>query len=252
MKNILKLILEIFKGIDKKKITDTRIAPSSGQYDSYFDKIILNNNLLAKLKKDKNLLVLGSCFSLRVSQFINRNFKTKIYEENKFNLSVNWGRVYTIKNIEQIIQYSVFKKKIIIEKNENTFFDPLREDMVSIHDNREKLKLSILNHRKQSLDAFKNASSIILILGINEIWYDKLYKFYWGTKPSSYIISNNPNRFVFKKITYKEMYLSLIHSIKLLRKINPSVKIVLSLGVVPPEAMYLGQSILENFFFKSM
>ena len=44
------------------------------------------------------------------------------------------------------------------------------------------------------------------------------------------------------------MYLSLINSIKLLKKINPSVKIVLSLGVVPPEATYLGQSILENFF----
>jgi len=248
LKNILKLFQEIFKGIGKKEISDTRIAPSNNQYDSYFDKILLKNNLLAKLKTDKNLLVIGSCFSLRVSDFINRNFKTKIYEENRLNLKVNWGRVYSIKNIEQIIQYSVSKKKIIIEKNKSTFFDPLREDTISIHDNREKLKISILNHRMQSLKAFKNASTIILILGINEIWYDKLYKCYWGTKPSSFIISNNPNRFVFKKITYKEMYLSLINSIKLLKKINPSVKIVLSLGVVPPEATYLGQSILENFF----
>ena len=111
MKNILKLFQEIFKGIGKKEISDTRIAPSNNQYDSYFDKILLKNNLLAKLKTDKNLLVFGSCFSLRVSDFINRNFKTKIYEENRLNLKVNWGRVYSIKNIEQIIQYSVSKKK---------------------------------------------------------------------------------------------------------------------------------------------
>jgi hypothetical protein len=34
----------------------------------------------------------------------------------------------------------------------------------------------------------------------------------------------------------------------LLIKINTSVNIILTLGVVPPEATYLGQSILENFF----
>ena len=248
MKNILKLFKEIIKGLGKKDILDTRIAPSSNQYYSYFNKIFFNNSILSKQKADENSLVLGSCFSLRISDFLNRNFKTKIYEQNKLNLKVNWGRVYSIKNIEQIIQYSVYKKKIICEESKNIFFDPLREDTISISSDRQKLKESILNHRVQSLKSFKKASSIILVLGTNEIWYDKLNKCYWGTKPSSFIIHSKPNRFVFKKITYKEMYLSLINSIKLLKKINPSVKIILTLGVVPPEATYLGQSILENFF----
>ena len=248
MKNILKLFKEIIKGLGKKDILDTRIAPSSNQYYSYFNKIFFNNSILSKLKADENSLVLGSCFSLRISDFLNRNFKTKIYEQNKLNLKVNWGRVYSIKNIEQIIQYSVYKKKIICEESKNIFFDPLREDTISISSDRQKLKESILNHRVQSLKSFKKASSIILVLGTNEICYDKLNKCYWGTKPSSFIIHSKPNRFVFKKITYKEMYLSLINSIKLLKKINPSVKIILTLGVVPPEATYLGQSILENFF----
>ena len=111
MKNILKLFKEIIKGLGKKDILDTRIAPSSNQYYSYFNKIFFNNSILSKLKADENSLVLGSCFSLRISDFLNRNFKTKIYEQNKLNLKVNWGRVYSIKNIEQIIQYSVYKKK---------------------------------------------------------------------------------------------------------------------------------------------
>lgn len=248
MKDIIKLFKEIIKGLGKADILDTRVAPSSRQYDSYFNKVFFNNNILSKLKVDKNSLVIGSCFSLRISDFLNKNFKTKIYEKNKLNLKANWGRVYSIKNIEQIIQYSAYKKKLICEESKNIFFDPLREDTISISDNRYKLKRSILNHREQSLKAFKNASSIILVLGTNETWYDRLNKCYWGVKPSSFIINKHPNRFVFKKITFKEIHLSLINSIKLLKKINPSVKIILSLGVVPPEATYLGQSILENFF----
>ena len=51
-----------------------------------------------------------------------------------------------------------------------------------------------------------------------------------------------------KKLSDKQIYLSLNRSIQLLKKINPSIKIILSLGIVPPEVTFIGKSVLENFF----
>lgn len=248
MKNIIKIFHQLFLGLGKKSVVNTRFVPSSNQYESYFKKIISNNKILSKLKLDKNSIVLGSCFSIRFADFLQSNFQTTVLEKNIHQLKVNWGRVYNIKNIEQIIEYSIYKKKILVENNKNNFFDPLREDSISICNSKKEIIKSIINHRKQSLKALKNASSIILVLGINEVWYDKNTKSYWGTKPVSPILNQNINRFSIKKLSENQIYTSLNRSIQLLKKINPSLKIILSLGVVPPEATFVGKSVLENFF----
>jgi len=248
LKNILKILHQFFLGLGKKNIVNTRFVPSSNQYESYFDEIISRDKILSKIKLNKNSIVLGSCFSIRLANFLHSNFETTILEENIYKLKVNWGRVYNIKNIEQIIEYSIYKKKFLTEKNKNYFFDPLREDTISFCKNQKQILKSISNHRKQSFKAFKNASSIILILGINEVWYDKKTKSYWGTKPVSSILNKNTNRFLIKKLSDKQIYLSLNRSIQLLKKINPSIKIILSLGIVPPEVTFIGKSVLENFF----
>lgn len=248
MKNILKIFHQFFLGLQKKSAVDTRFVPTSNQYDSYFNKIISSNKILSKIKLDKNSIVLGSCFSIRLSDFLYKNFETTILEKNRYKLKVNWGRIYNIKNIEQIIEYSIYKKKILIENNSNYFFDPLREDSISFCRSKEQILKYILNHRKQSYKAFKSATSIIIILGINEVWYDKNTNSYWGTKPISSILNKNINRFSIKKLSEKQIYSSLNRSIQLLKKINPNIKIILSLGVVPPEATFIGKSVLENFF----
>ena len=103
MKNILKILHQFFLGLGKKNIVNTRFVPSSNQYESYFDEIISRDKILSKIKLNKNSIVLGSCFSIRLADFLHSNFETTILEENIYKLKVNWGRVYNIKNIEQII-----------------------------------------------------------------------------------------------------------------------------------------------------
>ena len=52
-------------------------------------------------------------------------------ENNVFNSSANWGRVYTIQNFLQIVKDSVTDTVLVyIEENDKGFIDPRRERTV--------------------------------------------------------------------------------------------------------------------------
>ena len=88
MKNILKILHQFFLGLGKKNIVNTRFVPSSNQYESYFDEIISRDKILSKIKLNKNSIVLGSCFSIRLANFfyivtLKLLFWKKIYINSK-------------------------------------------------------------------------------------------------------------------------------------------------------------------------
>ena len=63
-----------------------------------------------------------------------------------FNFSANWGRVYTVKNLRQIIDYSLNNTTpILIEKFKDNFFDPIREHSVGSNISKKTLEKSIYN-----------------------------------------------------------------------------------------------------------
>lgn len=69
-------------------------------------------------------------------------------ENNVFNSSANWGRVYTIQNFLQIVKYSVTDTvPVYIEENDKGFIDPLREYSVGNFTSWEVAKVSIKSHR---------------------------------------------------------------------------------------------------------
>ena len=72
-----------------------------------------------------------------------------VYVENDiFNSSANWGRVYTIHNFLQIVKYSVTDKvPVYIEENDKGFVDPFREYSVGNFTSWEVAKVSIKSHR---------------------------------------------------------------------------------------------------------
>ncbi len=248
MKNLIKLILEFSKGLKNQKIETTRIFPSRNQFQSYFEKSV--DKKIKNLKIDKNFLTIGSCFSVRIANYAFKKNNEFIYEKNSFNFLANWGRVYTVANLNEIVEYTLDNnKKIHIEKQKDFFFDPLREDSISLSDSENKCYQNIINHRKFSKEAFKNASTILLILGLNEVWYDKEKKIYWGTKPSNDIFLKHENRFEVINLNYKYNFETLEKLINNLKNFNNKLNIVLSLGPVPQEAVYSSSNILEAFFY---
>ena len=112
-----------------------KILPISPELNIYFKKIFIKSNHNLKINKYTKISNIGSCYGVRISNFLsNGNYNYLHYEDNITNASVNWGHVYNIKNLCQIINYSIDNNyKLIIEKSRNGYFDPLRASTVGYY-----------------------------------------------------------------------------------------------------------------------
>ncbi|HLP58933.1 MAG TPA: GSCFA domain-containing protein, partial [Candidatus Deferrimicrobium sp.] len=124
---------------------------------------------------------LGSCFAEEFAyHMLSKGFNYIRTEKNRSS-SANWGRVYTIPNLKQIVDYSHLPSyPVIIEKTSSRsnkqeksgWFDPLR-DRSPLHPDEETAKLEIQKHRHASLEVFRKAEILVIALGQNEGWRDK-------------------------------------------------------------------------------
>ena len=136
IKNLIKDSLEDLKRYfpgeireDKKNnLIQTQIYPSGKNLVK-----ILNIDSKERLKelsisKNSKIASLGTCFAEEIAQYFENEKKAKYIniEKNIFNFSANWGRVYTIKNLLQIISYSLDYNKIpiYVEKHKDIFLTP--------------------------------------------------------------------------------------------------------------------------------
>lgn len=249
MKKILKVLLEFFKSLKSETCSNTRLYPKRSQLDNFFLQSISSNKIFKKTVISDKSVVLGSCFSVRIANFFASRFNQKSKEENIHGYMANWGRLYTLKNIEQIIEYTIRPdQNIFIEKNDDYFFDPLREDHVTIENSEEDLKKNIILHREKSKLVLSEADTIILVIGLNEAWYDNKLKIFWGVKPDNKTLQENITRFEIKKFDYEENLVSIKNIIEKLSHINRNLNICFVLGPVPQEAVYASKNIIESFF----
>lgn len=250
MKNKIKLLLEISKAfLQSKECKNLRAYPKTSEFFSYFEKIIKINKTFEKVNIDQNCIVIGSCFSVRLAHFFYKSLDSILYEKNKYNLAANWGRVYSTANLSQIINYSIDnQREIFIAKKNKSFFDILREDSVSCINNKSLLSSNIIKHRQASYEAIKNASTIFIVLGINEVWFEKYKKIFWAVKPDNQFINNENYSFEVINLTYKQNLDFLRDVISKIKKINSNIDIVFALGPVPQDATYYSSNIVEDFF----
>lgn len=239
-----------FKGDKKNKLEYNQIYPNGNNLTRLFQ--IEAKNLLGKLefKEDFKISSIGTCFAEEVSYYFS-NSKEYNYlklEDNFFNFSANWGRVYTIKNLHQIINYS-FKDNfpIYYEFYNKKYFDPLREYSVGSFNNLPQLKKSIVEHRIKSKEIFKNSDIIIITLGQNEYWLDSSNNYAWGRTPPVEMRTNS-KRFMPVDCSFSKNLNLLKSSIELIRKFNPKIKIIFTVSPVPQYATFTSKNIISKSF----
>ena len=91
---------------DKQKLSETQIYPEGTNIIKILN--IESKQRLEDLKLAKNSTAasIGTCFAEELSKYLKIHTSFLDYidlEKNFFNFSANWGRVYTVKNLKQII-----------------------------------------------------------------------------------------------------------------------------------------------------
>jgi hypothetical protein len=260
IKDLIKDNLEDFKRLFPRNLKEDKNNNLSHNqiYPSGKNLIeILNSNAKENLKdlnisKKSKIASLGTCFAEEIaSHFKNQENKLEYInlEKNIFNFSANWGRVYTIKNLFQIVSYSIDKIEmpIYVEKHKDIFFDPLREYSIGSFNSEKEAIINIKNHRKSSRDVFEKTDVLIITVGQNEFWYDSQKDIAWGrTPPKSF--RKNSNRFKAFEYSFIQNSNDLDVIIKKLKEFNPRLKIILTVSPVPEYATFLNRNIVSQAF----
>jgi len=240
------------RGIKNQGLNELQIYPEGKNFYSTIKKSCSIEFKKTGISSGIHISSLGTCFAEEISKRLNSKKPIVKYiykEKNIYNFSANWGRVYTLPNLLQILKYSLTSDiKIEIEKDQEKFIDPYREHSVNSYNSLDEAQKLIKVHRKYSKEALKEAQCIVITLGQNEVWFDKYKKIYTGSAPSVSLRKEFPKRFCIKELTYNQNKTFLISSINLLKKYNPTVKIILTVSPVPCFASFISENIISQGF----
>lgn len=183
---------------------------------------------------------LGTCFAERLAEYLNKYSKSyQIKEANNFQFEANWGRVYTPKNLLQLIQYSTIDNyPKYIRETKNGFIDPIRDYACGTFNSKEELAKDTDKHRKISKEILSNKKFIFITLGQTEVWQDTSENFFWGNTPAKMNNFPDSGEYMLKNFNYTDTKKDLFSSIDLLKDLNKNIKIIFTLSPVPTYATF--------------
>ena len=212
----------------------------------------LENEILSIFRKHsfslkKNISSIGTCFAEEFAIFLNNSSSNyKILEKNSLMFKSNWGRVYTPKNLKQVIKYSFEKDyEVFTAKGHKGFLDPVRDYLCGYFNSKDELIENIINHRKISKQVLSNTEFIFITLGQTEGWIDKKNEFMWGAAPASMDnFYEDRKDFILKDLSINEIIEDLNFSINTLKNFNKNIKIFLTLSPVPSHSTFIDKNVI--------
>ncbi|MDC1356380.1 GSCFA domain-containing protein [Pseudomonadota bacterium] len=235
------------KGNEKYNLTKEQIYPEGNFLKASLNQNIQKNFEKSNFKLQSNVISIGTCFAEEFSYFLlKKSHNYKILEPNTFNFVVNWGRVYTVSNLRQLIDYSFESKfKIFSEIGIKGYFDPLRDYSCGSFKTKAELISSIKNHRKLSKEVLSKSNFIFITLGQTEAWIDKQNNFTWGSAPiwcEDFLAERK--KYIKKNFELEEITGDLRYVISKIKTHNPNIKIFLTLSPVPSQATFFNENVI--------
>ncbi len=204
----------------------------------------------------------GSCFAQHIARNLrNRGFKFIDVEpapqflpshlRNQFGYelySARYGNVYTSTQLFQLIIRATgkFTPKESYWKRGDRFFDPFRpsvepEGFASL----EELETDRAAHLRAVAGLFRKIDVFVFTLGLTETWRSKDDGAVYPSAPGVRGIGEyDPGKYDFVNLSYNDIHKDLTHSFSYLRRLNPNLRIILTVSPVPLAATATHQHVL--------
>ena len=200
------------------------------------------------IRKETPVASIGSCFADEFASHMRaREFNYVTAESDVFPASANWGRVYTVPALQQIVRYSTASDFAMpIERSRDGWFDPLREPAIGHFPTREQAAAAIREHRAASRRAFAEARVLIITLGQNEAWFDRASGLAWARRPPNEIF--DANRFEPMIFSFEDDASRLEDSLTRLRALNADLDVLFTVSPVASYATFAGTEAVTQSF----
>src|SRR2546421_1419455 len=222
------------RGLAQFGLARTQVYPEGVNFDDCVRLGMVDQLEGIVIRRETPVASIGSCFAdefashMRMMKF---NYVTS--ESDVFPASANWGRVFTIPCLRQIVMYSTADDFAIpIEHFHDGWFDPLREPAIGLFPTRDETEAAIRSHRAASRRAFANAQVLIITLGQNEAWIDRKSGFVWACRPPTAILEATPGRFAARVFSFEEGTNWLEDALMRLRELNKDIDVLLTVSPV--------------------
>ena len=241
------------KKSDKRSKTgayNLEIYPFGNEFLSYVATVTKEQFKALDYQLQTPVASIGTCFADEFASHMKHSGGNYLYlEKNIFNSSANWGRVYTVPNLLQIIKYSLTDDvPVHIEQYEAGFLDPFRERSVGLYTSHKDAQTEILSHRTASGNIFRQTNIMVITLGQNEAWFDKLNNIVWGSIPPTEMLKKEPERFSPIEFDFQKNVSDLSLVIQTLRSINRTLKIIFTVSPVGAYATFLHGNVVTQSF----
>jgi len=202
------------------------------------------------IRKETPVASIGSCFADEfASHMREEGFNYIAAESDVFPASANWGRVYTVPALRQVVMYSTADDfPMPVEQSAEGWFDPLREPAVGWFATAVQAAIAIGDHRAASRRAFAGARVLIITLGQNEAWMDRHSGLVWARRPASELLQAAGERFEAKAFSFEEDVSWLEDSLRRLRGLNGDLDVVLTVSPVASYATFCGTEAVTQSF----
>ena len=192
----------------------------------------------------------GSCFAQHIGRALRQNgyeyvdvepapnfLRSESHHDYGYGIySARFGNIYTSRQLLQLLQRSLglFEPTDSIWEKDSGYVDALRP---TIEPEPLERPEEILDSRKSHLDAvermFKLSNVFVFTMGLTETWVSDDDGTAYPVAPGVSGGKFDPARYSFKNLTYPEVLADMEEFIRLVRGINPTLKIILTVSPVP-------------------
>lgn len=212
-------------------------------------------------QKQHKVVTFGSCFAQHFSRALIKNgfswFDAEPAPEfasestkSKFNygvFSARTGNIYTAASLRQWIEWALGNTKTPGEiwEFQGRFYDPFRP---AIEPSGFASAEELVASRNVALEALRRAitesSRFVFTMGLTEGWINKVEGYNYAVCPGTAAGEFDISKHEFKNYTFREIYKDMDIAIRLLRRANPRIRILLTVSPVPLTATASGQHVL--------
>ena len=210
--------------------------------------------------QDENFFCIGSCFARNIEEHLiyqgvnvlsRRIVCPKTEWPNRVNGFVNKFTTHSMRNeIEWIVDRPAIDAGMF-EEQENGWSDlQLCPGVVPVTLDRAIERRRYLT--EEYFERLREASVVIVTLGLNEVWFDRASERHLNATPSFYATRRDPARYELHITDTAENVSELNEIRRLILTLNPAAKIIVTVSPVPLSDTFSGRDVLiANMYSKS-
>jgi hypothetical protein len=236
------------RGLPHLGLSATQIYPHGKNFLPVLGEATAEKLRNLKLGPAVPVASIGTCFAEEFAAYMRaRGYNYVSTEPDVFHASANWGRVYTIPNLHQIVRYSFEQGyPLLVEQSAKGWFDPLREFTGRTVATREEAVAAIERHRKASHDAFAAASVLILTVGQNEAWVETPSGVVWGQMPPGETLRAAGRSFEAREFGYAANLAGLASALEILFRARPQLQVLMTVSPVASYATFCDTDVVSQ------